>query len=1148
MLVYQRVRCNILQLSWAPCNNSFFCARISSRIGIIGKPGRNYRELSICLWRMFKTTFFFWQHPRLNQSISNGCILHFSPKQLLSWMGFSILARNGLCSIMICWLLLVPAGVPVLVSLILSSSVPVLVSLLLSSFFPQERGSVPSWFAGSSWFRLGFRCLSPFFSLLSFLRKGVPFHHDLLVSSWFRLGFRCLSPFFSLLWFRCLSPFFSLLSFLRKGVPFHHDLLAPPGSGWGSGACLPSSLFFGSSACLPSSLFFLSSGQGSVPSWFAGSSWFRLGFRCLSPFFSLLSFLRKEVLFHHDLLVPLGSGWGSGACLPSSLFFGSGACLPFSLFFPQERGSVPSWFAGSSWFRLGFRCLFPFSLLWFQCLPSSLFRFSSGQGSVPSWFAGSSWFRLGFRCLSPFFFLFFLRKGVLCHHDLLVNLLVPAGVPVLVSLLLSSLVPVLVSLLLSSFFPQERGSVPSWFAGSSWFRLGFRCLSPFFSLLSFLRKGFCSIMICWFLLVPAGVPVLFFLLLSSLVPVLVSLLLSCFFPQDRGSVPSWFAGSSWFRLGFRCLSPFFSLISFLRKGVLFHHDLLVSLGSGWGSGACLPSSPFFLSSGKRFCSIMICWFLLVPGGVPVLVSLLLSSLVSLPFSLLSSFFPQERGFCSIMICWFFVVPAGVPVLVSFILSSLVPVLVSFLVSCFFSQERGSVPSWFAGSSWFRLGFLCLSPLFSLLWFRCLSPFLSLLSFLRKGVLFHHDLLVPPGSGWGSGACLLSSLFFLSSGKGSVPSWFAGSSWFRLGFRCFSSFFSLLWFRCLSPFFSLLSFLRKGVLFHHDSGWGSGACLLFLSSFFPQEILSPFFSLLSFLRKGVLFHHDLLVPPGSGWGSGACLPSLFFVSSGKGVLFHHDLLVPLGSGWGSGACLPSSLFFGSGACLPSSLFFGSGACLPLLSSFLSSGKGFCSIMICWFLLVPGWGSGACLLSSLFFLSSGQRFCSIMICWFLLVPAGVPVLVSLLLSPFFPQERGSVPSWFAGSSLFRLGFRCLSPFFSLLWFRCLSPFFSLLCFLRKGVLFHHDLLVLLGSGWGSGACLPSSLFFGSGACLPSSLFFLFSGKGFCSIMICWFFLVPAGVPVLVSLLLSSLVPVLVSLLLSSFFSPERGSVPSWFAGSS
>ena len=274
----------------------------------------------------------------------------------------------------------------------------------------------------------------------------------------------------------------------------------------------------------------------------------------------------------------------------------------------------------------------------------------------------------------------------------------------------------------------------------------------------------------------------------------------------------------------------------------------------------------------------------------------------------------RNGLCSLMICWLLQVPAGVPVLVSLILSSLVPVLVSLLLSSFFPQDRGSVPSWFAGSSWFRLGFRCLSPFFSLLWFRCLSPFFSLLSFLRKGVLFHHDLLVPPGSGWGSAACL-----------------------------------------------------------------------------------------------------------------------------------------------------PYSLFFGSGACLPSSLFF------------LFSGQGFCSIMICWFLLVP---AGVPVLVSL------------------LLSSLVPVLVSLL-SSFFPQERGSAPSWFAGSSWFRLGFRCLSPFFSLLWFWCLSPFFSLLSFLRKGVLFHHDLLVPPGSGWGSGACLPSSLFFGSGACLPS-LFFLFSGKGFCSFM--------------------------------------------------
>ena len=397
-----------------------------------------------------------------------------------------------------------------------------------------------------------------------------------------------------------------------------------------------------------------------------------------------------------------------------------------------------------------------------------------------------------------------------------------------------------------------------------------------FSILA--RSGLCSLMICWFLLVPAGVPVL------------VSLLISSFFPQDRGSVPSWFAGSSWFRLGFRCLSPFF---------------------------------PLLFSSRKGFCSVTICWFLLVPAGVPVLVSLLLSS--------------------------------------------------------FFPQDRGSVPSWFAGSSWFQLGFRCLSPLFSLLWFRCLSPFFSLLSFLRTGVLFHHDLLVPPGSGWGSGACLPPSLFF-----------------------------------------------------------GSSACLFFLSS-----------------GKGFC---SIMIC----WMGFRCLSPSFSLPQ-VGVLFHHDLLGPLGSGWGSGACLPSSLFFGSGACLHSSLFF------------LSSGQGFCSIMICWFLLVP---AGVPVLVSL------------------ILSSLVPVLVSLLLSSFFFEERGSVP-WFAGSSWFRLGFRCLSP----------------------------------------------SLFFGSGACLPSSLFLLSSGQGFCSIMICWVLLVPAGVPVLVSLLLSPLVPVLVSLLLSSFFFEERGSVP-WF----
>ena len=106
---------------------------------------------------------------------------------------------------------------------------------------------------------------------------------------------------------------------------------------------------------------------------------------------------------------------------------------------------------------------------------------------------------------------------------------------------------------------------------------------------------------------------------------------------------------------------------------------------------------------------------------------------------------------------------------------------------------------------------------------------------------------------------------------------------------------------------------------------------------------------------------------------------------------------------------------------------------------------------------------------------------MISWFLVVPALVPVLVSLLLSSFFSEE---------------MVFCFLVParvpvLVSLL----LSSFFS-----RKGVLFHHDLLVAPGSGSGSGGCLPSYLFF------------FFQETGLCSIMISWFLLAPVLVPVL------------------------------------
>ena len=115
---------------------------------------------------------------------------------------------------------------------------------------------------------------------------------------------------------------------------------------------------------------------------------------------------------------------------------------------------------------------------------------------------------------------------------------------------------------------------------SSWFRLGFWCLSPFLRILSFPGKGFCFIMMCWFLLVPARVVV------------------------------------------------------------------LVSL-----------SSLFCLCSGKGFCFIMMSWLFVVPALVPVLVSLLLSS-----------FLPQEMEFVPSW-SWFLLVPARVPVLVSLLLSS-----------------------------------------------------------------------------------------------------------------------------------------------------------------------------------------------------------------------------------------------------------------------------------------------------------------------------------------------------------------------------------------------------------------------------------------------------------------------------------------------
>ena len=119
--------------------------------------------------------------------------------------------------------------------------------------------------------------------------------------------------------------------------------------------------------------------------------------------------------------------------------------------------------------------------------------------------------------------------------------------------------------------------VPWWFSSSFWFRLKFRSLSsPYFSFLSFSLNS--KQLLSWM-----GFSIL-------AINGLYSTMICC---------------SSWFWLRFRCSSPFFSLLSFLRKRVLFHHDVLALRGSGSGAGACLPSSFFFPFSGNGVCSIMV---------------------------------------------------------------------------------------------------------------------------------------------------------------------------------------------------------------------------------------------------------------------------------------------------------------------------------------------------------------------------------------------------------------------------------------------------------------------------------------------------------------------------------------------------------------
>ena len=87
---------------------------------------------------------------------------------------------------------------------------------------------------------------------------------------------------------------------------------------------------------------------------------------------------------------------------------------------------------------------------------------------------------------------------------------------------------------------------------------------------------FCSIMVFWFLLVPARVPGI-----VSLITLV----------RERGPVPSSFLGSSWLWLGSgACLSIYFSL-SFCP--FLFHHDFLVPFGFRLGF-LCLNSFFFVL--------------------------------------------------------------------------------------------------------------------------------------------------------------------------------------------------------------------------------------------------------------------------------------------------------------------------------------------------------------------------------------------------------------------------------------------------------------------------------------------------------------------------------------------------------------------------
>ena len=161
-----------------------------------------------------------------------------------------------------------------------------------------------------SWFRLGFRaCLRTLFASCS------------IIISWFRLGFRGLSPYFFGILFHHHFLVVARVPGLVSVLFWHPVPSSFPGSGYGSGACLP--IFWVSCSII--------------------ISWFRLGFRALSPFFLascsiIISRFRLGfrglspyffgILFHYHFLVSAG--------VPGLV----------SLFFWNP---IPSSFLGSGW-------------------------------------------------------------------------------------------------------------------------------------------------------------------------------------------------------------------------------------------------------------------------------------------------------------------------------------------------------------------------------------------------------------------------------------------------------------------------------------------------------------------------------------------------------------------------------------------------------------------------------------------------------------------------------------------------------------------------------------------------------------------------------------------------------------------------------